>query len=197
MVGRAARISSVSCPNPALPEIHTSQHRRRAFDSAVSAFLSTQYMSVLLVQLPASRVPHVSPPHIAAGRSDPLPCAEEDNLRETARSSRVHIDRIRSARGRRNRMPSAASVKIEKPAGAATADNGLVDNANVTPLRQAITVVEHKIRNLEKRKVSRPVSLHDDTHEARAKTRRVRTLFVFRRAYRSAIFRYVFFLLSL
>lgn len=49
-------------------------------------------------------------------------------------------------------MPSAASVKIEKPAGAATADNGLVDNANVTPLRQAITVVEHKIRNLEKRK---------------------------------------------
>ncbi|CAH0560846.1 unnamed protein product [Brassicogethes aeneus] len=44
-------------------------------------------------------------------------------------------------------MPSAASnVKVEKQ----ISDNALADNS--TPLRQAITVIEHKIRNLEKRK---------------------------------------------
>lgn len=51
-------------------------------------------------------------------------------------------------------MPSAASVKIDKqlPPSAETAltDNG---NSTATPLRQAITIIEHKIRNLEKRKV--------------------------------------------
>lgn len=51
-------------------------------------------------------------------------------------------------------MPSAASVKIDKQlpsAETALADNG---NTTATPLRQAITIIEHKIRNLEKRKVS-------------------------------------------
>jgi len=39
-------------------------------------------------------------------------------------------------------MPSAASIKVEK------------DRMEVLdPFKQAITVVEHKIRNLEKRKV--------------------------------------------
>ncbi|KAH1026819.1 caprin homolog isoform X1 [Dendroctonus ponderosae] len=49
-------------------------------------------------------------------------------------------------------MPSAANVKIDKPAS--SAENALPDNGNgaTTPLRQAITVIEHKIRNLEKRK---------------------------------------------
>ncbi|ENN80567.1 hypothetical protein YQE_03019, partial [Dendroctonus ponderosae] len=49
-------------------------------------------------------------------------------------------------------MPSAANVKIDK--SACSAENALPDNGNgaTTPLRQAITVIEHKIRNLEKRK---------------------------------------------
>lgn len=49
-------------------------------------------------------------------------------------------------------MPSAASVKIDKQlpsAEIALADNG---NTTATPLRQAVTIIEHKIRNLEKRK---------------------------------------------
>lgn len=52
------------------------------------------------------------------------------------------------------KMPAAANGKVEKPASAA--ENALPDNGNgaSTPLRQAITVIEHKIRNLEKRKVS-------------------------------------------
>lgn len=48
-------------------------------------------------------------------------------------------------------MPSAASVKIDKTI---SAENALAESAaNSTPLRQAITIIEHKIRNLEKRKV--------------------------------------------
>ncbi|KAJ0179402.1 hypothetical protein K1T71_005114 [Dendrolimus kikuchii] len=41
-------------------------------------------------------------------------------------------------------MPSAANAKSEKPASSETADN--------TPVRQIMTIIEHKIRNLEKRK---------------------------------------------
>lgn len=49
-------------------------------------------------------------------------------------------------------MPSAASVKIDKQLNP---ENALADSSqNLTPLRQAITIIEHKIRNLEKRKVS-------------------------------------------
>ncbi|XP_066145779.1 caprin homolog [Euwallacea fornicatus] len=49
-------------------------------------------------------------------------------------------------------MPSAANVKVDKQIS--PAENALVDNGNsaTTPLRQAITIIEHKIRNLEKRK---------------------------------------------
>jgi caprin-1 len=48
------------------------------------------------------------------------------------------------------KMPSAASVKIDKQINP---ENALTDSSqNLTPLRQAITVIEHKIRNLEKRK---------------------------------------------
>lgn len=61
-------------------------------------------------------------------------------------------------------MPSAASVKVEKPPttnnsaimAAATA-NVVVAGENVdnsSPVRQIAVLVEHKIRNLEKRKVS-------------------------------------------
>lgn len=48
-------------------------------------------------------------------------------------------------------MPSAANVKIDKQI---SPENALVESNIPTPLRQAITVIEHKIRNLEKRKVS-------------------------------------------
>ncbi|XP_068627865.1 caprin homolog [Battus philenor] len=41
-------------------------------------------------------------------------------------------------------MPSAANAKSEKPASSEAVDN--------SPVRQIITVIEHKIRNLEKRK---------------------------------------------
>lgn len=44
-------------------------------------------------------------------------------------------------------MPSA-NPKLEKQASTETAD----------PIRQAIVVIEHKIRNLEKRKVSVPAA---------------------------------------
>lgn len=48
-------------------------------------------------------------------------------------------------------MPSAANVKIDKQI---SSENALADSAaNSTPIRQAITIIEHKIRNLEKRKV--------------------------------------------
>lgn len=60
-------------------------------------------------------------------------------------------------------MPSAANVKIDKhisnnenatveSSSTASAATG-TSNSHSTPLRQAITVIEHKIRNLEKRKV--------------------------------------------
>ncbi|KAI4463362.1 gpi-anchored protein [Holotrichia oblita] len=48
-------------------------------------------------------------------------------------------------------MPSAANLKIEKPLSTENSVNESNPNA-VTPLRQAITTIEHKIRNLEKRK---------------------------------------------
>lgn len=52
-------------------------------------------------------------------------------------------------------MPSAANLKIDKPLPAENSVNVNDTNPNVvTPLRQAITTVEHKIRNLEKRKVT-------------------------------------------
>ncbi|XP_023942768.1 caprin homolog [Bicyclus anynana] len=41
-------------------------------------------------------------------------------------------------------MPSAANAKSEKPASSEASDN--------SPIRQVITIIEHKIRNLEKRK---------------------------------------------
>lgn len=50
------------------------------------------------------------------------------------------------------KMPSAANLKIEKPLSTENSVNESNPNA-VTPLRQAITTIEHKIRNLEKRKV--------------------------------------------
>lgn len=43
-------------------------------------------------------------------------------------------------------MPSAANAKSEKPASSEDKD---------TPIRQIMTIIEHKIRNLEKRKVSK------------------------------------------
>ncbi|CAG9761894.1 unnamed protein product [Ceutorhynchus assimilis] len=48
-------------------------------------------------------------------------------------------------------MPSAANGKIDKQISSST-ENALVDTASMTPIRQAITTIEHKIRNLEKRK---------------------------------------------
>ncbi|XP_076273525.1 uncharacterized protein LOC143204693 isoform X2 [Rhynchophorus ferrugineus] len=50
-------------------------------------------------------------------------------------------------------MPSAANVKVDKPIS--SAENALADTGNsaMNPLRQAIIIIEHKIRNLEKRKV--------------------------------------------
>ncbi|XP_050307870.1 caprin homolog [Anthonomus grandis grandis] len=49
-------------------------------------------------------------------------------------------------------MPSAANVKIDKQIS--SSENALADNGNTatTPIRQAVTIIEHKIRNLEKRK---------------------------------------------
>ncbi|KRT80289.1 hypothetical protein AMK59_7361, partial [Oryctes borbonicus] len=49
------------------------------------------------------------------------------------------------------KMPSAANLKIDKPLSTENSVNESNPNA-VTPLRQAITTIEHKIRNLEKRK---------------------------------------------
>ncbi|KAF5302321.1 hypothetical protein FQA39_LY10360 [Lamprigera yunnana] len=49
-------------------------------------------------------------------------------------------------------MPSAANVKIDKNINSETALPECSTNNTVTPLRQAITIIEHKIRNLEKRK---------------------------------------------
>lgn len=63
-------------------------------------------------------------------------------------------------------MPSAASVKVEKPP---TTNNSSANNVvtinpvaqaenvdNSSPVRQISLIIEHKIRNLEKRKVSDP-----------------------------------------
>lgn len=48
-------------------------------------------------------------------------------------------------------MPSAASVKVDKQI---TSESALVDSTQQnTPIRQALVIIEHKIRNLEKRKV--------------------------------------------
>lgn len=52
-------------------------------------------------------------------------------------------------------MPSAANVKIDKQISPES--GALVESNTPTPLRQAITIIEHKIRNLEKRKVSFPL----------------------------------------
>lgn len=49
-------------------------------------------------------------------------------------------------------MPSAANVKIDKTVPSDSALNA-DPNANNTPMKQAIIMLEHKIRNLEKRKV--------------------------------------------
>lgn len=62
-------------------------------------------------------------------------------------------------------MPSAASVKVEKPPTTnISANNAVVANKdavapsenvdNNSPVRQISLIIEHKIRNLEKRKVS-------------------------------------------
>lgn len=58
-------------------------------------------------------------------------------------------------------MPSAASVKVDKPPTNNSATNVTTipvtqaDNVeNNTPIRQALIAIDHKIRNLEKRKVS-------------------------------------------
>lgn len=51
-------------------------------------------------------------------------------------------------------MPSAASVKVEKQL---TPESALVDSSSTpqnTPIKQGLVIIEHKIRNLEKRKVS-------------------------------------------
>lgn len=57
-------------------------------------------------------------------------------------------------------MPSAASVKIDKQPNP---ENALADSSqNLTPLRQAVTIIEHKIRNLEKRKVTYSCVCCDD-----------------------------------
>lgn len=54
-------------------------------------------------------------------------------------------------------MPSAASAKLEKQASGNQTESSSADNnnANNTPIRQALVIIEHKIRNLEKRKVCR------------------------------------------
>ncbi|KAF5308890.1 hypothetical protein FQR65_LT00590 [Abscondita terminalis] len=49
-------------------------------------------------------------------------------------------------------MPSAANVKIDKQINSDTTAIPDCSSSTVTPLRQAITIIEHKIRNLEKRK---------------------------------------------
>lgn len=58
-------------------------------------------------------------------------------------------------------MPSAASVKLDKPqtnnstANVAAKEPIAVENVdNSSPIRQVIVIIDHKIRNLEKRKVS-------------------------------------------
>lgn len=63
-------------------------------------------------------------------------------------------------------MPSAASVKVEKPSTTNNSANNVVAAINTaapgenvdnnSPIRQISLIIEHKIRNLEKRKVSEP-----------------------------------------
>lgn len=55
-------------------------------------------------------------------------------------------------------MPSAASVKVDKQINSsessALVESGSTQQNNNTPIRQALVIIEHKIRNLEKRKVN-------------------------------------------
>lgn len=64
-------------------------------------------------------------------------------------------------------MPSAASVKLDKPPTNNSAVNvagkeiTAADNVdNSSPIRQVIVIIDHKIRNLEKRKVSHCPLIH-------------------------------------
>lgn len=49
-------------------------------------------------------------------------------------------------------MPSAANIKMDKQITSETASVDSASNQQNTPIRQAIVIIEHKIRNLEKRK---------------------------------------------
>lgn len=72
-------------------------------------------------------------------------------------------------------MPSAASVKVEKPPTTNNSANNAVvanivvatqaDNVdNSSPIRQISLIIEHKIRNLEKRKVRATFRIQSKTH---------------------------------
>lgn len=50
-------------------------------------------------------------------------------------------------------MPSAANIKVDKQITSETASVESASNQQNTPIKQAIVIIEHKIRNLEKRKV--------------------------------------------
>ncbi|GLV35799.1 Caprin [Carabus blaptoides fortunei] len=49
-------------------------------------------------------------------------------------------------------MPSAANIKMDKQITSETASVDSASNQQNTPIRQGIVIIEHKIRNLEKRK---------------------------------------------
>lgn len=78
-------------------------------------------------------------------------------------------------------MPSAASVKVEKPpttnisainAVAANNKEAVAQAENVdnsSPVRQVALIIEHKIRNLEKRKVSKSKLQHNTTTTTKKK----------------------------
>lgn len=78
-------------------------------------------------------------------------------------------------------MPSAASVKVEKPpttnisainAVAANNKDAVAQAENVdnsSPVRQVALIIEHKIRNLEKRKVSKSKLQHNTTTTTKKK----------------------------
>lgn len=51
-------------------------------------------------------------------------------------------------------MPSASSIKLEKQQSSNAKNAAEVVDDNSSPIRQVIMIFEHKIRNLEKRKVS-------------------------------------------
>lgn len=63
-------------------------------------------------------------------------------------------------------MPSAASAKLEKKSSVE------VPNNNNTPLRQVLVIVEHKIRNLEKRKVCKKAKKKDKNFTAQHKRKK-------------------------